>query len=160
MTYVITDRCVDCRFTYCVAECPANCFYEVKDPAMLVIHPDECVDCDACVPLCPINAIWPGDDLPPEFSEWTQKNAELAPMGTQVSSGSDPSVTFSPPSQSSAFFSSHSAYSGGSSWSGQIAAIGQAGTQASQSMHTFGSITSIAGSFVSQKQLTGHSTTQ
>ena len=86
MTYVITGRCVDCPFTYCVAECPANCFYEVKDPAMLVIHPDECVDCDACVPLCPINAIWPGDDLPSVFAEWTEKNAELAPTGVQVTS--------------------------------------------------------------------------
>ena len=84
MAYVVTDRCVDCRFTYCVAECPANCFYEVKDPAMLVIHPDECVDCDACVPLCPINAIWPDGELPAEYADWAGKNAELAPNGTQV----------------------------------------------------------------------------
>lgn len=86
MTYVVTERCVDCRFTYCVAECPANCFYEVKSPAMLVIHPDECVDCDACVPLCPINAIWPAHELPPEYADWTAKNAELAPNGKQLTS--------------------------------------------------------------------------
>ena len=50
MTHVVTARCVDCRYTYCVVECPVSCFYEVKDPHMLVIDPGTCIDCEACVP--------------------------------------------------------------------------------------------------------------
>jgi ferredoxin len=57
-----------------VDECPVDCIYE--GPRMLYIHPDECVDCDACVPVCPVTAIFPEDDLPSEWKQFTAVNAE------------------------------------------------------------------------------------
>ncbi len=74
MTYIVTERCVANRYTDCVADCPVDCFYEIQDPHMLIINPDECIDCDACVSLCPVNAIYPDGELPDEFEEWTDKN--------------------------------------------------------------------------------------
>lgn len=74
MTYIVTDRCVNNRYTECVADCPVDCFYEIKDPHMLIINPEECIDCDACVPLCPVNAIYPEAEVPPEYEEWIEKN--------------------------------------------------------------------------------------
>ena len=53
MAHVVTGRCVDCRYTYCVVECPVGCFWEIKDPHMLVIDPGTCIDCEACVPGVP-----------------------------------------------------------------------------------------------------------
>jgi ferredoxin len=91
MTYVVTSRCVDCRYTYCVTECPADCFYEITAPhRMLVIHPDECIDCNACVPQCPVNAIWSEQELPGPYQEWKAFNAEHCAKGTNVTEGTDP----------------------------------------------------------------------
>ena len=84
MAHIVTDRCVDCRYTDCCAVCPVDCFYEIKSPAMLVIDPDTCIDCALCVPECPIQAIWPDDELPDAFSEWVDKNAELFGGGTMI----------------------------------------------------------------------------
>jgi len=64
--------------------CPVDCFYEVTAPAMLVIDPDTCIDCALCVPECPIQAIWPVDELPDVYAEWTDKNAELFGDGTMI----------------------------------------------------------------------------
>jgi len=89
MTHVVTERCVDCRYVDCARVCPVDCFYEVPDPRMLVINPDECIDCKACVPECPVHAIWPEDELPAVYNEWLQKNAELAAQGVQVPSDTD-----------------------------------------------------------------------
>ena len=64
MTYVVTDACVKCKYTDCVEVCPVDCFYEGEH--MLVINPEECIDCGVCVPECPIDAIKAesdGDDL-------------------------------------------------------------------------------------------------
>ena len=55
MPHFVTDRCINCKHTDCVEVCPVNCFYEGKN--MLVIHPDECIDCGACIPECPVDAI-------------------------------------------------------------------------------------------------------
>ena len=84
MTHVVTDRCVDCRYTDCCAVCPVDCFYEIKSPAMLVIDPDTCIDCGLCIPECPIQAIWTEDELPDVYSEWLDKNGELFGGGTMV----------------------------------------------------------------------------
>ncbi|MFQ5504120.1 MAG: ferredoxin family protein [Planctomycetota bacterium] len=89
MTHIVTGRCVDCRYTDCATVCPVECFYEVEEPAMLVIHPDECIDCELCVPECPINAIYPEDELPEQYEEWTERNAELCEDGTQISEKKD-----------------------------------------------------------------------
>ena len=58
MTYVVTDNCIACKYTDCVEVCPVDCFYEGEN--MLVIHPDECIDCGVCEPECPADAeAWP-----------------------------------------------------------------------------------------------------
>ena len=62
MAYVVTGNCDSCRFTDCVEVCPVNCFY--GDGNMLYINPNECIDCDACVPACPVEAIFSLDDVP------------------------------------------------------------------------------------------------
>ena len=74
MAYVIAEPCIDVKDKACVDECPVDCIYE--GPRMLYIHPDECVDCDACVPVCPVTAIFPEDDLPSEWKRFSQVNAE------------------------------------------------------------------------------------
>lgn len=76
MTYVVTEKCIRCKYTDCVEVCPVDCFHE--GPNFLVIDPDECIDCTLCVPECPINAIYAEDDLPDELKPYTQINADLA----------------------------------------------------------------------------------
>jgi ferredoxin len=90
MTHVVTARCVDCRYTDCCAVCPVDCFYEITDPRMLVIDPATCIDCELCVPECPINAIYPEDEVPDPYQEWTQKNADLFGGGKQTSEKTEP----------------------------------------------------------------------
>ena len=75
MTYVIAESCVDIKDKACIEECPVDCIYE--GARMLYIHPDECVDCGACEPVCPVESIYYEDDLPGEFSEYTQINADF-----------------------------------------------------------------------------------
>lgn len=60
MTYVVTDICIRCKYTDCVEVCPVDCFYEGEN--MLVINPDECIDCGVCEPECPVGAIVPDLD--------------------------------------------------------------------------------------------------
>ena len=74
MPYVVTDNCQDCRFTDCVEVCPVDCFY--GDKTMLYIHPDECIDCGACEPACPVEAIFASEDLPEDKTNWEQINAD------------------------------------------------------------------------------------
>ena len=57
MTYIVNDNCIGCKYTDCVEVCPVDCFYEGEN--MLVIHPDECIDCGVCEPECPADAIRP-----------------------------------------------------------------------------------------------------
>lgn len=76
MTFVVTDSCIRCKYTDCVEVCPVDCFRE--GPNMLVIDPDECIDCNLCVPECPVDAIFEEDDLPAGKESYTALNAELA----------------------------------------------------------------------------------
>src|SRR5690606_20085530 len=62
MPFVVTENCIKCKYTDCVEVCPVDCFHE--GPNFLVIDPDECIDCTLCEPECPINAIYPEDDVP------------------------------------------------------------------------------------------------
>ena len=55
MTYIVNDKCIKCKLMDCVEVCPVDCFYEGKN--MLVIKPDECIDCGVCEPECPVDAI-------------------------------------------------------------------------------------------------------
>ena len=75
MTYVVTENCIECKFTDCVEVCPVDCFYEGENT--LVIHPDECIDCGACEPECPVEAIFDEDDLPEEWKEYVEINANF-----------------------------------------------------------------------------------
>ena len=74
MTFVVTDICIMCKYTDCVEVCPVDCFYEGEN--MLVINPDECIDCGVCEPECPIDAILPDSD--PEAEKWLELNREYS----------------------------------------------------------------------------------
>lgn len=85
MAYVVTEDCILCKYTDCVDVCPVECFHE--GPNFLVIDPDECIDCDLCVPECPINAIYAEDDLPENMRGFIELNIELSkiwPIITEV----------------------------------------------------------------------------
>ncbi|MGV1003550.1 MAG: ferredoxin [Candidatus Nanopelagicales bacterium] len=75
MTYVITQACVDVKDKACIEECPVDCIYEGE--RMLYIHPDECVDCGACEPVCPVEAIYYEDDVPADQVPYTAANADF-----------------------------------------------------------------------------------
>ena len=75
MTYVIAQPCIDVKDRSCVDECPVSCIYEGK--RMLYVHPDECVDCGACEPVCPVEAIFYEDDLPEGSGEFRTINVEF-----------------------------------------------------------------------------------
>lgn len=74
MTYIVNENCIKCKYTDCVEVCPVDCFYEGEN--MLVIHPDECIDCGVCEPECPPEAILP--DTEPAAEKWLAMNAEYA----------------------------------------------------------------------------------
>ena len=76
MAYVVAEPCIKCKYTDCVEVCPVNCFYEGAN--FLVIHPDECIDCGACEPVCPTKAIFPESDLPEKWAEYKALNAEYS----------------------------------------------------------------------------------
>jgi NAD-dependent dihydropyrimidine dehydrogenase PreA subunit len=83
MTYVITEPCINTKDASCVDVCPVDCIHPRKDEAgfdevpQLYIDPDECIDCGACEPECPVNAIFPQDDVPVEWREYTKINADF-----------------------------------------------------------------------------------
>jgi ferredoxin len=74
MPYVVTENCIKCKYTDCVEVCPVDCFYEGDN--MLVIQPDECIDCGVCEPECPAEAIIP--DTEPEAEKWLEMNREYS----------------------------------------------------------------------------------
>ena len=76
MTFVVTENCIKCKYTDCVEVCPVDCFHE--GPNFLVIDPEECIDCTLCEPECPIEAIYPEDDLPEGQEHFIKLNAELS----------------------------------------------------------------------------------
>jgi NAD-dependent dihydropyrimidine dehydrogenase PreA subunit len=75
MTYVIAQPCVDVKDRACIDECPVDCIYE--GARSLYIHPDECVDCGACEPVCPVEAIYYEDDVPEEWQDYYAANVEF-----------------------------------------------------------------------------------
>jgi NAD-dependent dihydropyrimidine dehydrogenase PreA subunit len=72
VTYIIAEPCVDLLDKACIEECPVDCIYEGN--RMLYIHPDECVDCGACEPVCPVEAIFYEDDVPENWKDFTDAN--------------------------------------------------------------------------------------
>jgi ferredoxin len=76
MAYVVCEPCHDCKYTDCVVVCPCDCFYQ--DDSQLYIDPEECIDCDACVPECPVAAIFRDSEVPAAWAQFVQLNAERA----------------------------------------------------------------------------------
>lgn len=76
MTFVVTEPCIKCKYTDCVEVCPVDCFHE--GPNFLVINPDECIDCSLCIPECPVEAIYPDDEVPESQQAYIELNAKLA----------------------------------------------------------------------------------
>lgn len=86
MAYVVTDKCIRCKFMDCVAVCPVDCFYEGEN--MLVIKPDECIDCGVCEPECPAAAI--SADSDPAAAPWIALNAEYASLWPNIAEKKEP----------------------------------------------------------------------
>ena len=89
MTYIVKDECIKCKLTDCVEVCPVDCFYEGEN--MLVINPDECIDCGVCEPECPIDAIVSDDDPTLQDKEkWLSLNDKYSRMWPNISKKKDP----------------------------------------------------------------------
>jgi ferredoxin len=86
MTYLVTDNCIKCKYMDCVEVCPVDCFYEGEN--MLVIHPDECIDCGVCEPECPAEAIVP--DTESGLDKWLEINAKYAAAWPNITIKRDP----------------------------------------------------------------------
>ena len=76
MTYIVVDACIKCKFMDCVEVCPVDCFYEGEN--MLVIHPDECIDCGVCEPECPVEAIYSEDEIPAGQEQYVPLKEDLS----------------------------------------------------------------------------------
>lgn len=85
MTYVVTEKCIKCKYTDCVAVCPVDCFYEGEN--MVVIHPEQCIDCGVCEAECPIGAIVP--DTEPETEKWVDMNRQYAEAWPKITKKKD-----------------------------------------------------------------------
>jgi len=88
MTYVVTENCIECKYTDCAEVCPVECFHE--GPNFLVIDPVECIDCAACVPECPVDAIFAEDEVPDDQKHCIALNAELTPHWPVIIRKHDP----------------------------------------------------------------------
>ena len=88
MAFIVGDACVKCKLTDCVEVCPVDCFYE--GPNMLVINPDECIDCALCEPECPIDAIYSEDEVPEDQIKYIELNAELCMEWPNIVEQKDP----------------------------------------------------------------------
>ena len=82
MTYVVTDNCIKCKYLDCINVCPVDCFYEGEN--MLVINPDECIDCGVCEPECPANAISPDSDKSRDLTKWLRLNDQYSRLWPNV----------------------------------------------------------------------------
>ena len=86
MTYIVNDKCIKCKLMDCVEVCPVDCFYEGKN--MLVIKPDECIDCGVCEPECPIDAIVP--DTEDGNEKWLELNEKYSEIWPNITEKKDP----------------------------------------------------------------------
>ena len=88
MTYIVNDKCINCRHTDCVEVCPVDCFYLGENT--IVIHPDECIDCGVCEPECPVDAIQADSD--PGADEWLEYNREMSEIWPNITEKRDEDV--------------------------------------------------------------------
>ena len=87
MTHVVTSACVGHKYQDCVAVCPVDAFRELE--TYLVIDPDDCIDCGACIPECPVEAIFAEEDVPEDLIEWVEKNEKEA-LDAPLADGTSP----------------------------------------------------------------------
>lgn len=85
---VVTEPCFNCKYTDCVVVCPVDCFHEGE--SMLYIHPETCIACDACIPACPVEAIYTRDTVPGEWADYVELNAELSAKSPNITEKKDP----------------------------------------------------------------------
>ena len=105
VTYIIAQPCVDIKDKSCIEECPVDCIYEGN--RMLYTQPDECVDCGACEPVCPVEAIYYEDDVPSQWKDFSKVNTEFfvelgSPGGAAkvgLTNSDHPSVVSLPPKE-------------------------------------------------------------
>ncbi len=90
MAHVVGNACFGCKFTDCVEVCPVECFYEGEQ--MLYIHPDECIDCEACVVECPVEAIYEEFNIPEDEEAYVAHNAEMAPQSPSITERKKPLI--------------------------------------------------------------------
>ena len=88
MTYIVKDECIKCKLTDCVEVCPVDCFYEGEN--MLVINPDECIDCGVCEPECPIGAIVPDTTDIENKDKWLLLNKKFSALWPNINKKKDP----------------------------------------------------------------------
>ena len=86
MTYIVIESCIKCKLMDCIEVCPVDCFYEGEN--MLVIHPDECIDCGVCEPECPVEASVP--DTVPDTEKWLDINTEYAEKWPNINRKGEP----------------------------------------------------------------------
>tara|TARA_B100002052_G_C15834309_1_gene576981 strand:+ start:971 stop:1303 length:333 start_codon:yes stop_codon:yes gene_type:complete len=86
MTYIVDEKCIKCKYMDCVEVCPVDCFYEGEN--MLVIHPDECIDCGVCEPECPADAIF--SDNEEGMEKWVEINRKYSEIWPNIAEKKDP----------------------------------------------------------------------
>ncbi len=91
MAYVVAEPCIKCKYTDCVAVCPVDCFYEGE--VMLVIHPEDCIECGACQSECPVEAIFHEDELPEKWGDYVELNARFCEEWPEITEQKDPMDT-------------------------------------------------------------------
>ncbi len=94
MTYIVTQHCVDCKYTDCVTVCPVDAFHE--GDRILYINPDTCVNCDACVPACPVEAIFSEENLPAKYQSYLAINTEGSKTAPVINQKKDPMPSAKP----------------------------------------------------------------
>ncbi len=90
MAYIIAEPCVGVKDKACVEVCPVDCIHGEEDSKQLYINPDECIDCEACVPECPPQAIFHEDNLPAQWADYKTLNAEMCPSCPGITERKDP----------------------------------------------------------------------
>ncbi|MBI4601380.1 MAG: ferredoxin family protein [Planctomycetes bacterium] len=94
MAHVVTEPCVNCKYTDCVEVCPVDCFHEA--PTTLLIDPEVCIDCGLCIPECPVEAIFQDVDVPERWKHWIDLNASEAPKHPVITQKQEPLPTAPP----------------------------------------------------------------
>lgn len=91
MAFIVCEPCIKCKYTECVNVCPVACFREGEN--MLVIDPDECIDCGVCVDECPVHAIFSEDEVPEKWKEYIALNAQYAKQWPIIDESREPLET-------------------------------------------------------------------